>query len=121
MIIPAVRAENAWRCSCGTQRERMQLLFSRPADFFNKGCVVSQGHRCSVRRFGAALWREPIFNRAAYDAQNRWWASRLKFRWVLMQFERGTRILRVVHGRDARAASANCLAVVVSLMSDKRR
>jgi len=47
----------------------MQLLFGRPADFFNIDCVASQGHRYSVRQFGAALWREPIFNRAAYDAQ----------------------------------------------------
>jgi hypothetical protein len=28
--------------------------------------------------------------------------------WVLVQFERGTRILRVIKGRDARATSANC-------------
>jgi len=26
-----------------------------------------------------------------------------------MQFECGTRILRVIHGRDARATSANCI------------
>jgi hypothetical protein len=26
---------------------------------------------------------------------------------VLVQFERGTRILRVIHGRDARALSQN--------------
>jgi len=28
---------------------------------------------------------------------------------VLMQFECGTRILRVIHGRDARATSPNCI------------
>jgi hypothetical protein len=27
---------------------------------------------------------------------------------VMAQFECGTRILRVIHGRDARATSANC-------------
>jgi hypothetical protein len=29
--------------------------------------------------------------------------------WVVMQFESGTRILRVIHGRDARATSPNCI------------
>jgi hypothetical protein len=29
--------------------------------------------------------------------------------WVVMQFECGTRILRVIHGRDARATSPNCI------------
>jgi len=29
---------------------------------------------------------------------------------ALMQFECGTRILRVIHGRDARATSPNCIS-----------
>jgi hypothetical protein len=29
---------------------------------------------------------------------------------VLMQFDCGTRILRVIHGRDARATFANCIS-----------
>src|SRR5213593_3832327 len=33
---------------------------------------------------------------------------------VLVQFGRGTRILRVIHGRDARATSANCTSTSVS-------
>jgi hypothetical protein len=31
---------------------------------------------------------------------------------VVMQFECGTRILRVIHGRDARATSANCITTL---------
>ena len=33
---------------------------------------------------------------------------RVKENWVAMQVECGTRILRVIHGRDARATSPNC-------------
>ena len=36
----------------------------------------------------------------------------LRFRRVLLQFECGTRNLRVVHGRDARATSPNCISAV---------
>ena len=36
----------------------------------------------------------------------------LRFRQVLIQFECGTRILRVIQGRDARATSPNCISAV---------
>jgi hypothetical protein len=34
-----------------------------------------------------------------------------------MQFECGTRILRVIHGRDARATSPNCITTDLAVMS----
>jgi len=45
-----------------------------------------------------------------------WYAHREIFRhcyWVVMQFECGTRILRVIHGRDARATPSNCTTTLL--------
>src|SRR5438093_13565918 len=38
---------------------------------------------------------------------------------VVMQFECGTRILRVIHGRDARATSPNCTATAIPELIDR--
>src|SRR5881398_3517864 len=40
---------------------------------------------------------------------------------VLMQFECGTRILRVIHGRDARATWPNCISTTVPRFTSKTR
>ena len=42
---------------------------------------------------------------------------KLSFVWVVMQFGGGTRILRVIHGRDARATFSNCISAFVSLLA----